>query len=156
MGSIYRQTNSKNLWVKYYRNGKAYRESSGSPLERVAKRLLRLREGDIERGLPVTPKVGRVTFEEAAADVVNDYSTNGKRSLKVAQRRLEKHLAPFFGGWKMATSRRRTSDVSSRSARATRSSPEGHGHFDRRGNGLTFPKRAGRSRTPRSIGNSPF
>ncbi len=72
MGSLYRQKNSKNWWIKYYRNGRAFRESSGSEKPSAAKRLLRLREGDIEHGLPVTPKVGRVRFEEAAADVVND------------------------------------------------------------------------------------
>jgi len=41
-----------------------------------------LREGDIARGVPVTPKLGQLRFEEAALDVINDYRTNGKRSLK--------------------------------------------------------------------------
>ena len=35
--------------------------------------MLRAREGDVEHGIPINPKVGRVTFEEAAADFLNDY-----------------------------------------------------------------------------------
>ena len=33
-----------------------------------AKTLLKLREGDIAHGLPITPKIGRLKFEEATAD----------------------------------------------------------------------------------------
>jgi hypothetical protein len=43
-------------WVKYYRNGHAIRESTGSAKESEAIRLLKIREGDIERGLPVNLK----------------------------------------------------------------------------------------------------
>ena len=88
-------------WVRYYRNGKRHEESSGSSKKQAAIDLLRLREGDIARGLPVTAKVGRLRFDEAAADVVNDYKTNGKRSLEEVQRRITKHLAPYFGGRRM-------------------------------------------------------
>ena len=66
-------------WIRYYRDGRRYEESSRSAKEGDARRLLRLREGDIERGLPVTPKIGRIRFEEAAKDLLNDYRTNGKR-----------------------------------------------------------------------------
>ena len=45
MGSLYRRGNV--WWVKYYRNGKSYRESSGTTKKMVAKRLLDRREGDI-------------------------------------------------------------------------------------------------------------
>jgi hypothetical protein len=89
--SLYRQKASKNWWIKYYRNGRAFRESSGRTKEKDAKRLLRLREGDIEHGLAVTPQVGRIRFEEAAADVLNDYRTNGKRSIRVA----------YITGWRV-------------------------------------------------------
>ena len=53
-----------------------------------ARKLLRLWEGDVERGLPVTPKVGRLRFEEAAADVVNDYRTNRKLLTDDVERRI--------------------------------------------------------------------
>ncbi len=74
------------------------RESSGSSKERVARRMLRLREGDVEHGIPIVPTRDRITFEDAAEDLLNDYRTNGKRSLKVCERRVKKHLAPFFRG----------------------------------------------------------
>jgi integrase len=90
-------------WIRYYRNGKRHEESSGSTKEGDAKSLLRLREGDIERGVAVTPKVGRIRFDEAVKDVLNDYRTNRKRSLDDVERRIEKHLTPFFGNRRMAS-----------------------------------------------------
>src|SRR5438128_1883263 len=102
MGCIYRRKDSKYWWIKYVRNGKAYHESSGSPRKRDATDTLRLREGDIMHGLPVTPKLGKLSFEDAARDLLNDYRINGKRSLKVVERRIKKHLTPFFQGFRMA------------------------------------------------------
>ena len=89
-------------WVKYYRNGIPMRESSGSDKEGVAKRLLRTRLGDIERGVPITPQTNRCTFDELAADVINDYEINDKRAIKEVRRNIEKHLKPVFRGWKAA------------------------------------------------------
>lgn len=109
MGCIYRRKDSRSWWIKYVRAGKAYHESSGSVRKGDATDLLRLREGDIARGVPVTPKIGRLRFEEAASDLLNDYRTNGKRSLVVVERRVEKHLTPFFEGRRMANIT--TSDV---------------------------------------------
>ena len=86
-------------WIRYYKNGKRYEESSGSAKEAEVKSLLRLREGDIERGVALTPKVGRIRVDEAAKDVVNDYRTNRKRSLDDVERRIELHLKPFFGDY---------------------------------------------------------
>ena len=90
-------------WIRYYKNGKRHEESSGSAKEGEAKSLLRLREGDIERGVAITPKVGRIRFDEAVTDVLNDYRTNRKRSLDDVERRIEKHLKPFFGNRRMAS-----------------------------------------------------
>ncbi len=64
--------------------------------------MLKLREGDIAKGVPVTPAIGRLRFDEAAADVVNDYRVNAKRALKDVQARFQLHLIPFFGGRRMA------------------------------------------------------
>jgi integrase len=49
------------------------------------------------------PKVGRITVEDAAEDLVNDYVANNRRSLSSVQRRLKKHLLPFFGGRRLAS-----------------------------------------------------
>src|SRR5262249_36499732 len=103
MGSVYRRKKSKFWWVKYSRNGRPYRETSGSTKESDARRLLRLREGDVERGVAVTPRVGRISVDEAAADLVNDYRVNNKRSRPHLELRLRLHLLPYFGGRRLAS-----------------------------------------------------
>jgi Phage integrase, N-terminal SAM-like domain len=45
----------------------------------------------------------RFRFEEAANDLVTEYRVNKRRSLDELERRIEKHLKPFFGGWRMAS-----------------------------------------------------
>jgi integrase len=90
-------------WIRYYRNGQRHEESAGSDKKGVAVDLLRIREGDIAKGAPVSARIGRLRFDEAAADVINDFKANGKRSLDVVTRRIDKHLRPFFGGRKMAS-----------------------------------------------------
>ena len=44
-----------------------------------AERLLRLREGDIAKGIPVSPQLGRFRFEDAAADI--EAATTALRAL---------------------------------------------------------------------------
>jgi integrase len=65
--------------------------------------MLRAREGDVERGIPIDPKVGRITFDEAAEDMLNDYKANRKRTFADAKRRIKKHPTPFFGNRRMIT-----------------------------------------------------
>lgn len=101
MGMIYKRGST--WWIKYYRNGVPMRESSESNKESVAKSLLRQREGDIERGVPITPRTNRVSLDDLAADVVNDYRVNGKRSLRDAERHFAIHLKPFFRGRRAAS-----------------------------------------------------
>lgn len=101
MGSVYSRKRSPYLWIKYHQQGRAVRESTGTTNMTVARRLLRTREGDVERGIPMDPTVGRITFDEAATDLLNDYRANQKRTLGDAQRRIKKHLAPFFGNRRM-------------------------------------------------------
>jgi integrase len=90
-------------WIKYYQNGKPIRESSGSDKETAAKDLLKTREGDVVRGVPITPKVGRMKFSELAEDVVNDYKANGRRTLNDLESRLKLHINPVFGEMRAAT-----------------------------------------------------
>jgi integrase len=90
-------------WIRYYRDGRRFEESSGSTKETDARRLLRLREGDVERGLPVSPRIARLRFDEAAADVLNDYRINRKRTLPDVETRLRLHLMPFFSGRRLST-----------------------------------------------------
>jgi integrase len=84
-------------WIKYYRDGKAIRESSESEKEKDAKNLLKQREGDVIRGVPIVPRANRIRFEEMIADLEIDYDVNKKRSAEDLKRRLKLHLIPFFG-----------------------------------------------------------
>src|ERR687898_2687954 len=101
MGMIYKR--GAVWWVKYYRNGRAMRESTGSAKESDAIRLLKIREGDIERGLPVNPKLNQIRFDEAAKDLKTEYAVNGRRSADELERRIRLHLLPHFGGKRLAS-----------------------------------------------------
>jgi len=89
-------------WIRYCRGGKRYEESSGSKRVAVAKSLLKRREGDIERGLPVTPHMGRVKVSEAISTLLTEYKVNRRRTHLDLARRVEKHILPFFGHRRMA------------------------------------------------------
>src|SRR5437870_3742819 len=90
-------------WIKYQVGGRPQCVSSNSEKKDDAKRLLKAREGDVVRGVPITASVGRITFEDAAADLLTDYTTNRRRSLRVVTLRLAKHLTPFFGHRRLMT-----------------------------------------------------
>jgi integrase len=78
-------------WVKYYRNGKPYRESSKSTKEAVARRLLRKRQGEIAIGQFIGPDAERVAIRELAEDYLNDYRVNARKSLDKAERMVKRH-----------------------------------------------------------------
>ena len=95
MGSIYKRGNI--YWLKYYRDGKPYRESSKSNRETDARRLLRKREGEIAEGRRPGLYFDRIKFKELTEDYILDYKVNGKKTLAKAQRIVRLHLLPFFG-----------------------------------------------------------
>jgi integrase len=109
MGSIYQpkwksqktgeKVKGKILWIKYYRAGKAYRESSHSTKESDARRLLKKREGQIVENRFPGLRVEKIRYEELAEDFLNDYRINGKRSISRATRSL-KHLGAYFEGFR--------------------------------------------------------
>jgi len=107
MGQIRKR--GETLWIRYCRDGRRYEESARTTRKDEAVRLLRLREGEIAKGARVTSEIGRLRFKDAAADVIADYRTNKKRSLREVQRRLDLHLLPWFGERRMASLT--TSDV---------------------------------------------
>ena len=61
MGSIYKRGNK--YWIKYYRRGRAFRESSGSDKKMVATNFLKLREGEIAQGKMPSVSFEKVTFD---------------------------------------------------------------------------------------------
>ncbi len=112
MGMIYkRKIKGKNgeikegkiWWVKYYRNGKPYYESSRSKKETDAKRLLKKREGEISQGKLPGVYFDKVKFDELAEDFLRDRLINrGQKSVEDAEKRL-KNLKPLFKGVRVTT-----------------------------------------------------
>ena len=70
-------------WMKWYRNGTPFSESTHTESKTEAQRELNKRMGDVARGVPVTSKVGRVKFDELIENLCNEYRANGRRSLDV-------------------------------------------------------------------------
>jgi len=85
-------------WIQYYKNGRKYRESSGSTKRADAERLLRLREGMIARGIFVRPNIERIRFDELVEDLIVDYTVHGYSTFSDMKRRLDLHILPRFSG----------------------------------------------------------
>ena len=94
-GRVFKRWNSPNWYVGYNVKGKWVVESSHSPNDAVAKRILRVRMGDLESGRPV-PTVRRCTFEDMAELLSNDYVNNGRRTLNRVLHSVA-HLRQTFG-----------------------------------------------------------
>ena len=94
MGMTYKRGNV--WWIKYYMDGKPFRESSGSKKESDAKRLLKKREGEVAIGKIPGVYFDRVKFEELAQDYINDFKING-RDVRRAELSI-RHLKITFGG----------------------------------------------------------
>jgi integrase len=103
MGSVYKQHNQKTGWeskhwyIKYYRNGKPYRERVQSEKRSDAEKTLKLREGQIALGTFQGLKAEKTLFDELAQDLITDYEINGKKSVARAKRSLS-HLKGYFEG----------------------------------------------------------
>jgi len=93
MGMIYKRGNT--WWIKYYRNGKCFRESSGTTKKMVAKKLMDRREGEIAQGKVPSVHFEKITFDQLAEDFLRDYRINKKKSLKRAESSVN-HLNKYF------------------------------------------------------------
>lgn len=98
MGTIYKR--GKVYWIKYYRNGKPYRESTKSKKEADAKRLLKNREGEISQGKLPGIYFDKVRFDELAEDFLRDYRINQKKSFERAKLSVE-HLNKTFESYRV-------------------------------------------------------
>ncbi len=98
MGSIYWR--GEIAWIKYYRNGKPYRESTktsdpdsrGGTSKTYANNLLKKREGEITSGHFHGLNVEKILVDELATDYLTDFQINNKKSLDHAER-YAKYLA---------------------------------------------------------------
>jgi integrase len=94
LGSIYQR--GEIYWIKYYRNGQCFRESSHSDSYTEAERLLKRRNGEIVTGRFAGLAPERVRLRDLFDDLVEDYRMNGLASLVQLESRLKKHLRPEF------------------------------------------------------------
>lgn len=104
MGCLYKQKyklkngtykESSIWWIKYYRNGKPYFESTGTEDEKEAKKTLQSKEGEIADGRFSGLKIEKILFEELSQDILDDYKLNQRKSLDRVEDSL-KHLKSFF------------------------------------------------------------
>jgi hypothetical protein len=85
-GTLYQR--GRTWWLKYRAGGRWHYESSGSPDKAVAQTLLDTRRGQRASGLPVQPRLDRVTYAEAAQALRTHYEVTGSRDLAEVAPRL--------------------------------------------------------------------
>lgn len=100
MGTIYKRPNSKNWWLKYYEDGRPVQRSSGTPLKKEARRILKQIEGELSQGKKPTMSYGTVKFQDLAEGILADYQINNRKSLAGLESRM-KPLNAFFGRMKV-------------------------------------------------------
>lgn len=93
MGHIYKR--GKIFWIKYYRHGEPFRESSKSRAWAEAANLLKIREGEIAGGKAPGVSFEKVTFKELVQGIKEDYRLKGRKKGP-----RTKHLEKFFKGFR--------------------------------------------------------
>lgn len=87
----------KTYWCKYYRNGKAFAESTKQTDPEKAERFLQRRLAQVITATFVGPRVERIRVDALAEDFVREYRINGRKSIDDAEARWKLHLKPVFG-----------------------------------------------------------
>src|SRR5207249_8729489 len=83
--------------LEYYVDGRMRRETASTYTEAV--RLLKRRQGEIVQGRRVDPAGERLTFDQLASNLVNDYRANRRRSLERVEDAIA-HLTAVFSGYR--------------------------------------------------------
>ncbi|NGZ95327.1 MAG: site-specific integrase [Nitrospira sp. WS110] len=82
-------------WMKYYRDGRPFYESTGTTDKREAQRRLNERLGQIATGTYVGHHIERTLFEDLVEGIVQDYTLNRRKSIRRLHDYL-KHLGKRF------------------------------------------------------------
>ncbi|MGA2936378.1 MAG: site-specific integrase [Syntrophobacteraceae bacterium] len=94
-GSIYLR--GKVYWIKYYKDGKPYRESTRSEDYDTAQAELAKRINEVTQGKTPNIEAKRIKFDDLSKDFLSDYRINGRKSLERAEISTN-HLKVFFSG----------------------------------------------------------
>jgi len=78
LGRVFKRGNV--WWVEYWFRGEQHRESSRSTASKKAVSLLRRRQAEMGSGRLVGPDAERLTFQDLARMVVDDYELKGRKS----------------------------------------------------------------------------
>jgi integrase len=99
-GMLYQR--GETWWIKYHQDGRPFYESTGTKDERHARKILRDRLVKVDKGETITPRLDRVTYDEAAQALKDHYRVTGARDLTEAGYRLA-HLDRYFRGRRLAS-----------------------------------------------------
>jgi integrase len=111
LGSIYQRKKKQpdgrvvalpTWWIKYYRTGQPFRESSHSESYDDAERLLKRRQGEIVTGKFAGLAPERVRISALLDLVVADYEEYGRNSAADVKWRMNKHVKPALGDLRAA------------------------------------------------------
>jgi integrase len=69
-------------WMKYYRDGWPFYESTGTEDKTEARRKLKEREGQVASGLHYGPQTERTRFEDLVSGICQDYDLNERKSVR--------------------------------------------------------------------------
>jgi integrase len=100
-GKPLRRPRTKNWYIRFYDAAGKLHEKTGYRTRKAANDALIQIEAAKRRGERVSAEMGRMTFDEAAKAVEDDYAMNGRSTLDDVQRQIRLHLKPYFGGQRL-------------------------------------------------------
>ena len=69
-------------WMKYYIEGRPIQESTKVFEKEQAKKILKVKEGEVAAGIYRGPSMDRIRFEDLAALVQQDYQINRRKTVR--------------------------------------------------------------------------
>jgi integrase len=96
-GSVYLREGSRVYMMAYKSGGKLIRESTGETSVKKARDVLAQRIAEVRTGKYTSPTVERVTVQELATDVLEDFIIQGHKDTVNPTIRWQQHLKPVFG-----------------------------------------------------------